>query len=61
MAKGQQGSITILLGIKGYEVGKVMEGEEDFVVEVESIPRRGPCPCCGCTYVYSKVKEARAR
>ena len=56
MAKGQQDGITILLGIKGYEVGKVMEGEEDFVVEVESIPRRGPCPRCGYTYVYSNGK-----
>jgi len=56
MAKSQQDSITILLGIKGYKVGKVREGEEDFVVEVESLPKRGPCPCCGCTYVYSNGK-----
>ena len=56
MAKGQQDGITILLGIKGYEVGKVRERDEDFVVEIESLPKREPCPCCGCTYVYSNGK-----
>jgi len=54
VAKGQQDSITILLGIKGYDTGKVRG--EDFVVEVEGRPKRRPCPCCGCTYVYSHGK-----
>jgi len=40
MAKGQQDGITILLGIKECEAGKVREGEEDFVVEVESLPKK---------------------
>jgi hypothetical protein len=57
MAKGQQDSIAILFGIKGYEVEKVSEGEEDFMVEVESLLKRGPCPYCGCTYVYSNGKS----
>ena len=56
MAKGQQNGITIPLGIKGYEAGKVREGEEDFVVEIESLPKKGPCPLYGHTYIYSNGK-----
>ena len=31
MAKSQEGGITILLGLKGHEVGKVTENEEEIV------------------------------
>ena len=41
MARSQQDSITILHGIKGYEVGNVREVEEDIVVEVRSRPKTG--------------------
>jgi hypothetical protein len=42
IAKSQQDSITILLGVRGHEVGKVREGEEDFTVELESLPNICP-------------------
>jgi len=56
VAKSQQDSITILLGIKGYDAGEVRVWGKDIVVEVEGRPKRGPCPFCGCTYVYSHGK-----
>ena len=56
MAKSQQDSITILLGIKGYDAGEVRVWGKDIVVEVEGRPKRGPCPFCGCTDVYSHGK-----
>lgn len=31
MAKSQEDGITILLGLKGHEVGKVSENEEEII------------------------------
>lgn len=36
MARSQENGITILLGLKGYEVGKVMESEGSTLVEVRT-------------------------
>jgi len=38
MAKSQEDGITILLGLKGYEVGKVSEDAEEIMVEVKVKP-----------------------
>ena len=39
MAKSQGDGITILLGLKGYEVEKVSEDGKGIVVEVRAEPR----------------------
>jgi len=52
MAKSQEDGITILLGLKGYEVGKVSEDAEDIMVEVKAKPRVISCPCCSSTKLY---------
>jgi hypothetical protein len=36
MAKSQENDPTILLGLKGFEVGTVAEGERKIIVEVKS-------------------------
>jgi len=35
MPKGQDDSITILLGLNGHQVGKVNENEEEITVKVK--------------------------
>ena len=51
MAKGRENSITILLGLEGYEVEGVRDAEGGIVVVVGGL-RRGGCPRCGCSEVY---------
>jgi hypothetical protein len=36
MAKSQKNGTTILLGLKGFEVGTVAEGEGKIIVQVET-------------------------
>ena len=52
MAKSQEDGITILLGLKGYEVGKVSEDAEEIMVEVKAKPGGISCPCCSSTKLY---------
>lgn len=52
MAKGHQDGITILLGLEGYMVGKVREGDEGIVVEVNSAIGKVNCPHCSSTRIY---------
>ena len=52
MAKSQEDGITILLGLKGYEVGKVSEGTEEIKVEVKAKPGGISCPRCSSTKLY---------
>ena len=52
MARSQEDGITILLGLKGYEVGKVSEDAEEIMVEVEAKPGGISCPCCSSTKLY---------
>ena len=53
MAKSQEDGITILLGLKGYKVGKVSEGTEEIMVEVKANPGGIRCPHCGSMRYYT--------
>jgi len=46
MAKSQENGTTIVLGLEGYEVGKVIEEEKGIVVEVGTDLKKPACPCC---------------
>jgi transposase len=52
MAKDQENGITILLGLEGYHVGWVREGNEGIVVEVGIRVERTSCPNCGSMGSY---------
>lgn len=52
MAKGQEDGITILLGLEGYIVGKVREGDGGIMVEVKSAIGKANCPHCSSTDIY---------
>ena len=41
MAKSQENGTTILLGLKGYELGTVTESERKIIVEVRSLTAEG--------------------
>jgi len=45
MAKSQENGTTIVLGLEGYEVGKVIEEEKGIVVEVGTDLKKPACPC----------------
>ena len=52
MAKSQENGTTILLGLKGYEVGMVTESEGRVMVEVRAEQEKPVCPHCGWTKLY---------
>ncbi len=52
MAKSQEDGITILPRVKGHEVGKVSENEEEIMVEVRAGLRGIDCPRCGSMRLY---------
>ena len=52
MAKSQENGITILLGLKGYQIGKVWEGGGGIVVQVTIGMRKVSCPYCGSLRLY---------
>jgi len=52
MAKSQENGTTILLGLEGYEVGKVIEEEKGIVVEVGTHLKKPACPCCDSAKLY---------
>jgi transposase len=52
MAKGQEDGITILLGLKGYQVSKVIEGEGRVTVEVRPEQGKPACSYCGSKKLY---------
>ena len=47
MAKSQKNGITILLGLKGHQVGSVSEYKDVIEVEVSLIRGEVYCPYCG--------------
>jgi hypothetical protein len=52
MARSQENGTTILLGLKGYRLGRVKEGDEGVVVEVRIGGEELSCPYCGKTKLY---------
>jgi len=52
MAKSRENGTTILLGLKGYEVGKVTKEGKGIVVEVQTDLKKPVCPCCNSTRLY---------
>jgi len=52
MAKSQQNGTTILLGLKGYEVGMVVENEGKIMVKVRTKERKPVCPYCSSVKLY---------
>ena len=52
MANGQDNGTTILLGLKGYKVGMVWEGEDRVMVRTD-VKRKEKCPHCGSARLYS--------
>ena len=52
MAKSQEDGITILLGLKRYEVGKVCEDAEEIMVEVKAKLGGISCPRCSSAKLY---------
>lgn len=52
MARSQQDGITILLGLKGYQVGDVREDGKGVVVEVIIGAGEVVCPYCSSARLY---------
>ena len=52
MAKSQKKCTTILLGLKGYEVGTVTEGEGKTIVEMRAQEGKSGCPYCSSVNLY---------
>ncbi len=53
MAKSQDNGSTVLLGLKGYEVEQVRQGDNGIVVRVMSAREKDPsCPRCGGSKLY---------
>jgi len=52
MAKSRENGTTILLRLKGYEVGKVTKEGKGIVVEVQTDLKKPVCPCCNSTRLY---------
>lgn len=52
MAKSQQNGITILLGLKGYQVGKVTEDDKGIVVQVMIRKSKVRCPYCSSSRLH---------
>jgi transposase len=50
--RSQENGTTILLGLKGYEVGTVAEGEGKIIVEVKTRQRNPVCPYCRSVRLY---------
>ena len=58
MARSQDNGSTILLGLKGYELGDVIEEEKGIVVDVRIESRKPACPNCSSVELY---RHGRAR
>jgi transposase len=52
MAKSQENGTTILLGLAGYGVGKVVKEEKGIVVEVGADLKKPACPRCDSANLY---------
>jgi transposase len=52
MANGQDNGTTILLGLEGYKVGVVWEGEDRVMVRTD-VKGKEKCPHCGSARLYS--------
>ena len=52
MAKSRQNGITILLGLKGYQMGEVWEDDKGIMVQVTIGKGRVSCPYCGSSRLY---------
>ena len=52
MADSQQDSITILLELEGYQVGKAREHDGQMLVEVRGLTVKVSCPYCYNTKSY---------
>jgi len=61
MAKSQENGATILLGLKGYEVRTVTEGEGKIIVEVRAQQRKPVCPHCSSVKLYRHGSGKRRR
>ena len=61
MAKSQENGTTILLGLKGYEVGKVSEEEKGIMVEVTTELKKPACPCCDSAKLYRHGRAKKGR
>jgi hypothetical protein len=54
MAKCQENSTTIILVLKGYQMGEVKEDKEGVLVEVRAIGEEVNCPYCGWRRLYKR-------
>jgi len=61
MAKSQENSITILLGLAGYEVGKVIKEEREIVVEAGADLKKPACPRCDSARLYRHGRAKKRR
>jgi transposase len=52
MARGQEDSIKILLGLKGYKVEEAREDEDRVVIKVTVVAKQINCPYCGSINLY---------
>jgi len=59
MAKSQENGTTILLGLKGYEVGRVTQEQAGVVVEVRTDLKKPTCPHCGSANLYRHGKARK--
>jgi len=61
MAKSQENGTTILLGLKGYEVGKVLGEARGIVVELGIELKKPVCPRCNSVKLYRHGRAKRRR
>jgi len=61
MANSQENGSTILLGLEGYELGKVIGEERGIVVEVETELKKPACPCCNSVKLYRHGRAKKRR
>jgi len=61
MAKSRENGTTILLGLEGYEVGKVTEEERGIVVEVGTDLKKPACPRCDSAKLYRHGRAKKRR
>jgi transposase len=61
MAKSQENGSTILLGLEGYEVGKVIGEEKGIVVELGTELKKPACPRCNSVKLYRHGRAKKRR
>ena len=61
MAGSQGNGSTILLGLKGHDIGDVIEEEKGIVIDVRIESRTPACPSCSSLELYRHGRATKRR